>query len=147
HTARFKLEDAGSESRVKNLLVGFLVGQRNFFERDLFPASLCDKLQCVIKNGKRGQPQKIHLEQTQFFYGHHVERSNNFVVLRFVEGHQLIERTRRNHYPGGVDSRISNESFQFLRCIQERTNLPIILVSLLQLWRIGKRLLERYVQH
>ena len=65
--------------------VGLVVFERNPLERNAVPTRRRDQFHRVIQDGKRGQPEKIHLEQTHLLDGYHVESSDNFVVLCLVQ--------------------------------------------------------------
>ena len=94
HAVRFKLEHAGSEPAMEDLLVCNWIVRNSIQigERILFAAVGLYQLQRVIENRERGQAQEVHFEQAHLLDGNHVECSNNFVVLRAIQRYQFLQR-------------------------------------------------------
>src|SRR5467141_2688131 len=126
---RFKLEDAGSQSFVEYPFVGFRVLERNLFQCYGTPLRLEDQLQRIRKNGERGQPQEIHLQQAHLLDGDHVEGSDNFVVLGAVQGDEVGERARSNDHSGRMHAGITHHSLEFSRSLDQLTNLSIFSIA------------------
>ncbi len=72
HAAGFKLEDAGGEGAVEDLLVGVGVVERDEGHVDGFAGGLLDELEAVVDDGQGRQAEKVHLEQAHLFDGLHV---------------------------------------------------------------------------
>src|SRR6185312_5689589 len=118
HAARFKLEDAGGQSGVKDAFVSLGIVERDIFQIN-GRAALRNKLQRVVDDGESGEPQKIHLEQAHLLDRLHVLGGHNFVVLRFVQRNEFGERFGRNHNTGSVYPGVAHQSFQLQRRINQ----------------------------
>ena len=146
HAMRFKLKYAGSKAAMKHLLVRGLVLQRNALQHDFLASNLFQQLDSVIENRQCGQPKKIHLEQPHLLDSNHVERGDNFVVLRPIQRHQFLQRPRRDHDSRRMDPGVPYQSFQLFRGVNQLPNLCIAFVSLLQRRRLLDCVLQLDIQ-
>src|SRR5208337_3260033 len=91
HARRFKLEYAGGQSLMEDFLVGLLIFERDVIQGEI-RSPLRNQFQRVVENGERRQPEKIHFQQAHLFDGNHVKGGDNFIVLGFVQRHQVDQR-------------------------------------------------------
>src|SRR5215469_13636510 len=163
HAVRFKLEYARGEPFVEDILVGLLVLEGYVIEIErnrlgpvllaaqnghasVFAMHLRDQLQRVGENRERRQAEEVHFQQAHLFDGHHVVCGHDFVVLGAVQRNKICQRTRRDHNPCSVNTKVANQAFQFLSRLEEFTNLSVFLNRFTQLWRIFDGLLQRDVE-
>ena len=131
---------------MEDFLVSVVIFQRDLLESDCRAASLRDQFQSVGEDGKRGQPEKVHLQQAQLVDRHHVEGGYDFIVLSAMQRNQIGERPWRDHDPSRVHAGIAHHAFQFLRGLEQFPNLPIFFDGLAQLGGILDGLLQRNVE-
>ena len=75
HAAGFKLEDAGGERAVEDLLEGRAIVERDGVDVELQCLGAgFDELERVVDDGERRQAEEVHLEQAHLFDGLHVVR-------------------------------------------------------------------------
>ena len=70
---------------MKDLFVGKSVAEREGEQIKLNVSRLLNQAECAFEDGKRGEAEKIHLEQTDFLDRLHIEGSHNFVVLCLMQ--------------------------------------------------------------
>ena len=140
HAAGLKLKHAGSERAVKDLLVGLRIVQRNQRHIEHAATLLLNQLERVVNYGEGGEPEKVHLQQAQFFHRLHVIGSDDFVVLAATDRHQLGERLGRDYDSGGMQTGAAHKAFKLSRGVDQLLYLRLFVVGLLHLRRILQRL-------
>ena len=148
HAGGFELEHAAGVGLAENLLVGFLIVERQVFDVQLHAAMAFDQLERVLDDGQGGQPQEIHLEQAELLQAHHVVLGDDFVFVGLVERNQFPQRQRRDHHAGRVDAGIARHALQALRDVQDFLDAGLLagqLVDLrLHLARLGELDVQRH---
>ena len=93
HAATFKLEDARRQAFAKQF-IGSGVVERERFEVQLFPSRFFDELHAVVNGGERGEPEKIHFQQTDFLQVVHRILGRDFILVALVKRDDFLQRLR-----------------------------------------------------
>ncbi len=86
----------------------------------------------VLDHAQVPEPQKVHLEQSQFLDGGHRELGDNRTVLGPRQRDKILRRFPADYHPGRVHGCISGQSFQSLAHLDQNLHLFVILVQLPQ---------------
>ncbi len=125
HAAGFKLEDAGGERAVEDLLEGLGVVERDDRHVDCDACGGLDQLQRIVDDGERGQAEEVHLEQAHLFDGLHVVRGDDGVVFGAGDGDEFGERLGRDDDAGGVNACAAHEAFETDGGVDEFADLGV----------------------
>ena len=109
---RFKLKDAGGAARAQGAISGLVV-EREGLEVGHRVPTRANVLECVLKDGERGEAQEVHLEHARVLKRVHVELRHHhaFIVssgsrgslgLLRADGDVFVERAGRDHDAGRV---------------------------------------------
>ena len=137
HPCAFQLEQVGCLARRKQIK-GFLVVQGQAGHVNLYALGFIQQFRGPIKDGQVGQPQKVHLQQTQLGHRiHRVLRHQHRAVLVTprgpLQGHRFRQWFVGDEHPGGVGADVVDNSLQTLGIVHQVLDGVVRLVSIGQL--------------
>ena len=147
HPARLELEHRGRRAGAHELVGGRIVGGECLeVERVLAgrTALIVDGGQRPVDDGERAQAEKVELHQPDGFDVVLVELGDRALRTGLaVQCGELGQALRGNHDPAGVPARVSRQPFEPARQIDDRPDVVVRLVALLQCG-VGERAVKRH---
>ncbi len=147
HTRAFQLEDA-RRAPLAETFKGLRVIQRDVVQVVAHAVAVVDQVAGALHDGEGGQPQKVHLEQTQFVDHVHLKLSHGLdggffgVAGRPVQGQVLQQRLIGNHHAGGVCAGITRHALHVAGGIDQVAQVIGLIVNLFKLRRNLQRVLN-----
>ena len=130
HAARLKLEDAARAPLAEERKVsGSSSGTSSRSEVDPLLAHDLDR---VVDDGEGAQAQEVHLQEPEALDDVHVPLGHDllFVALGdLVEGHELVERARRDDDARGVDRGVAGQPFEAAADLDDLLDLGVLAIS------------------
>jgi hypothetical protein len=145
HPRRLELEHAVSVAG-REQLVDRRVVEGNALELEAGLLGGADRAHGVVDDGQRPQPQEVHLQQPEGLDVVLVELGAHLALRRADQGHEVDERLRRDHDPGGVHAAVPRETLEAAGGVHEQPHVVVAVDQLAQLRRVLEGLLDGYVE-
>ncbi|KAF5069815.1 hypothetical protein DSECCO2_228730 [anaerobic digester metagenome] len=145
HAGGFQLEYSDRPTFADHVIdLGIVKGQR--IDLDLDAAVLPDHGHGILHDGEGAQPQKVHLEQSQFLQGAHGELGDNGFLVA-LQRDILHQGAAGNHDAGGMSGGMARQAFEAQGNVDQLRHPGVGLIGILKLRIHLQRLLNGNAQN